>query len=79
MRWSELVDKECIDLVNGEKMGKLDQADLSFHDKTGKIETIWIPQSQGWLKKNNHQTELSWKMIKKIGPETIIIDSSKRK
>ncbi|MBA4494384.1 YlmC/YmxH family sporulation protein [Paenactinomyces guangxiensis] len=76
MRWSEFSEKECVDLVNGEKLGNFSRADLTFHPHTGKIESILIPVSASWFKKNTHKVELSWKMIKKVGPEMIIVNTA---
>lgn len=74
MRWSEFSSKECIDLVNGEKLGSFSQADLSFHPQTGKIESIFIPTQTSWFKKHKYEVEISWKTIKKVGPEMVLVD-----
>ncbi|TCS92559.1 YlmC/YmxH family sporulation protein [Hazenella coriacea] len=76
MRWSEFSTKECVDMVNGEKIGSFSQADLTFHPQTGKIETVLVPTQTSWFKKNKHEVELSWKVIKKIGPEMVLVDTS---
>ncbi|SEN44444.1 YlmC/YmxH family sporulation protein [Lihuaxuella thermophila] len=75
MRWSEFVNKECIDLVNGEKLGNFSHADLSFHPQTGKIESVIIPVHTSWFKRHTHELTLSWKTIKKVGPEMVIVDT----
>jgi YlmC/YmxH family sporulation protein len=76
MRWSELSDKECIDLVNGEKLGSLSHADLKFQPETGKIESILIPTGTSWFKKQFQELEISWEMIKTVGPEMVIVDTA---
>jgi len=75
MRWSEFSDKECIDLVNGEKVGSLSHADLTFDPRTGEIFSIRIPNRSSWLR-NKGEIKIEWKMIRKIGPEMIIVDSN---
>lgn len=78
MRWSEFSSKECVDLVNGERLGSFNHADLSFHPQTGKIESIFVPTQTSWFNKNKHEVELSWRTIKKIGPEMVLVDPSSR-
>jgi YlmC/YmxH family sporulation protein len=75
MRWSEFAEKECIDLVSGERLGNLLHADLRFQPQTGKIEAILIPVGGTWFKKQARQVELSWRVIKKVGPEMVIVDT----
>lgn len=74
MRWSEFSAKECIDLVHGEKVGSLSHADLAFDPLTGKIDSLYIPTNATWFRKNGEK-KVTWKMIRKVGPEMIIIDS----
>lgn len=78
MRWSEWMEKECIDLVHGSKLGNFMHADLTFQMDTGKIERILIPLSHSWFKKPTQYLELSWKMVKKVGPEMVIVDTRER-
>ena len=75
MRWSEFSEKECIDLVNGEKVGSLAHADLTFDPRTGEISSIQIPIRTSWLR-NHGKMKIAWKSIRKIGPEMIIVDSN---
>lgn len=79
LRWSELAEKECIDLVGGERLGDLLHADLSFDPQTGKIHAILLPTESSWFKKKHRFMELTWSMIRKVGPEMLIVDSLDRK
>jgi YlmC/YmxH family sporulation protein len=79
MRWSELIEKECVDMLNGERIDHFSRADLRFHPQTGKIEAILIPASSSWFKKQGVHMEISWSMVKKVGPEMVIIDSAARR
>ncbi|MGA8943509.1 MAG: YlmC/YmxH family sporulation protein [Thermoactinomyces sp.] len=79
MRWSEFAAKECIDLVNGERLGDFLHADMVFDPQTGKIQAILLPTHFSWLKKNRRLLELKWSMIRKVGPEMVIVDSADRK
>jgi len=40
MRWSVLAEKELIDLVNGERLGLMGQADLVVDPGTGKVKSL---------------------------------------
>jgi YlmC/YmxH family sporulation protein len=78
MRWSELIEKECIDLTGGEKLGHFSHADLKIHPETGKIESILIPLQVSWFRKQTRHLELPWQKVKKVGPEMIIVDTAER-
>lgn len=75
MRWSQLMEKECIDLENGSKLGTLHRADLHFDQETGKILTLFIPKRNSLFGKKESDIEISWQAIRKVGPEMIILDS----
>lgn len=78
MRWSEFSAKECIDLVNGEKVGSLSHADLTFDPRTGQISSIFIPIRSSWLR-HHGEVKIEWKMIRKVGPEMVIVDSNPKR
>ena len=76
MRWSELAAKECVDLVLGEKLGSLSKADLSFNPRTGQVESIFVPVGSSWFGRNTKVVKINWCMIRKVGPEMVIIESN---
>lgn len=76
MRWSEFAAKECVDLVLGEKLGSLSKADLSFDHRTGQVEAIFVPIGSTWFRRNTKEVKINWRMIRKVGPEMVIIDSN---
>ncbi|RAL26343.1 YlmC/YmxH family sporulation protein [Thermoflavimicrobium daqui] len=76
MRWSEFLNKECVDLISGEKLGNFSYSDLIIDPSTGSIQSICMPIRTSFFKKNITSLELSWHMIRKVGPEMVIIDSS---
>ena len=78
LRWSELAEKECIDLVGGERLGDLLHADMSFDPQTGKIHAILLPTESSWFKKKHRFMELTWSMIRNSA-EMLIVDSLDRK
>ncbi|MFC7442759.1 YlmC/YmxH family sporulation protein [Laceyella putida] len=80
MRWSEFAVKECVDVGSGEKLGNFAAADMEFNPATGKIEGILLETAKStWFKKNARYLALSWPMIKKIGPEMVIVDTLSEK
>ncbi len=79
MRWSEFAAKECIDLVNGERLGDFMHADMVFDPQNGRIRSVLLPTYSSWLKRNQRSLELKWSMIRKVGPEMVIVDSADRK
>ncbi|SDY47849.1 sporulation protein, YlmC/YmxH family [Thermoactinomyces sp. DSM 45891] len=79
MRWSEMANKECIDLTSGERLGSFSHADLVIDPNSGQIESILIPMGgTSVFKKRSHEVRVAWGMIRKVGPEMVIIDSGRR-
>ncbi|HJV46689.1 MAG TPA: YlmC/YmxH family sporulation protein [Bacillota bacterium] len=79
MRFSEICEKEIIDLDNGERMGVLGQSDLIIHPETGEIESIVLPATSFLrLGKRRDEVVIPWKSIRKIGPDMIIVEWKER-
>lgn len=78
MRLSELAGRELVDMQNGEKMGQLGYADLWIDTETGKIGSLILPGQRRLLSlgKQGGEQSVPWKAVRKIGPDTILIDSS---
>jgi YlmC/YmxH family sporulation protein len=79
MRWSEFSDKELIDLLGGERIGVIGQADLEVDPQTGKIRSMIVPTGSGWFGKKQGTVEIQWNKIRKIGPEMVIVESGFRR
>jgi YlmC/YmxH family sporulation protein len=75
MRWSEFAAKECVDIVHGEKLGSLSHADLSFDPRTGEVEAVYVPVGAKWYSKKRGEMKLAWRMIRKVGPEMVIVEA----
>ena len=77
MRFSDLENKEIINISDGKKLGLVGNCDLTIDLKTGRILEIIIPERDGFwdgfMGKERTMT-ISWKSIKKIGQDTIIVD-----
>lgn len=73
MRWSELAEKELIDLVNGERLGSMGQVDLVIDPRTGKVKSLILTTGGFLFRKKREEMILDWGMIRKIGPEMVIV------
>lgn len=74
MRWSEFSQKQCVDVVNGERLGQF--CDLKVDISTGFIESAFIPSRKSWYKRNQSDIEMKWFMVRKVGTELVIVDSN---
>ncbi|HHT49877.1 MAG TPA: YlmC/YmxH family sporulation protein [Eubacteriaceae bacterium] len=76
MRWQELKNKEIINVLTGERLGLFGDCDIEFDVRDGKINTVLIPESKGYLSfiSDKKIIPISWDNIKKIGPDMIIIE-----
>lgn len=78
MRLSELAGKEVINIGDGGRLGIIEDCDLSFEIKSGRIHSLLLPNKSGFLNIfNDHKTSsIPWGAIKRIGDEVIIVDLS---
>jgi YlmC/YmxH family sporulation protein len=67
------VEKECVNMDTGEKLGTFHRSDLVIDSQTGKIQSILLPIGNSIFRRNMSELSLSWSMIQKIGPELIIV------
>lgn len=76
MRLSHLAGKEVINLSDGARLGVIDECELTFDCKSGRIHTILIPNRNALfnLFNENRTTIIPWQAIKRIGDEVIIVD-----
>ena len=75
MRFSDLNGKEIIDVISGERLGVVGNIDLVINPNTGEIEALLLPQgSQFILGKQKEEICISWKFIRKIGSDMILVE-----
>lgn len=75
MKLSELSGKEIVDVKRAERLGVLGQTDLEINEQTGQIEALLIPNLKWFgFRKQGTEVRVSWRHIKKIGNDMIIID-----
>ena len=78
LRISELRNKDVINIVDGKRIGYIDDIDLDMEQ--GRIEAIIIPTNGGRmfsLFSKGEEAVISWRQIKKIGVDVILIDPDK--
>lgn len=80
MRWSELAGKEIIDIDTGFRMGRVGDAEIVFNPETGEIECLEIPLRRGLgaIFSLGRYVTLPWGLIRRIGPEVLIIETPSR-
>ena len=76
MRLSHLSGKEVINLSDGSRLGIIDECELTFDSKSGRINTILLPNKNGLMSyfSENRTIAIPWQAIKRIGDEVIIVD-----
>lgn len=74
MRYSDISNKEMIDIGSGSRLGMLGQTDIEINLQTGKIESFIIPNYKWFgFKKETEAEKIHWDMIEKIGKDIILI------
>lgn len=72
---SDMQDKDVVDIKTGEKVGNI--IDVEIDNKEGKIINIITYYKKGFFSSmKNDSYKVSWKNIKKIGEDVILIDKN---
>lgn len=73
-RFSELRNKEVINIKNGKRLGFVCDVEISLAQ--GKISAIILPPQKGRLffSGRDDDTVVEWEKIKKIGDDIILVD-----
>ena len=72
----ELIEKEVININNGENIGKFTDAEIDT--KSGKVTALYISEGKkllGFFSKGNERAIL-WSKIVKVGLDVVIVDCS---
>ncbi|MBX5464450.1 MAG: YlmC/YmxH family sporulation protein [Clostridia bacterium] len=73
MLWSDLEGKEIVNLRDGEKLGRMSDADLIIDPATGEIHALAV--EGGWrLLGGRSVWEIPWSSVRRIGSEVVIVD-----
>ncbi len=78
VRWSDLADREMIDIYNGARLGKIKHADMVIDPETGKIAELVINHEGGLLAGlgRNREIRIPWAAVKQVGPQIILVEYS---
>jgi len=73
VRLSELREKEVIDIVSGERLGLLEDADLLVDPRSGRIEAVILPAGGG-LRRKREEVVVPWHLIRRIGSDMVLVE-----
>ncbi|QSX06522.1 YlmC/YmxH family sporulation protein [Sedimentibacter sp. zth1] len=77
MKLSEMYNKEIINIDTGENLGIFGDCDLLINEKTGEINSFVSGQASSFsFFKEQKKKEVTWRNIKKIGSDMIIIEEN---
>ena len=78
MRLSDMTGKEVINIGDGARLGIIEECDLNFDVRTGRIDSIVLPGRGGLLQLFSEYKGciIPWTKIRRIGDEVIITDLS---
>jgi len=79
LRWSEIGAREIIDIYNGARLGRLDQADMIVDTETGQIEEVVVTSSEGSLAGFGRGAEarIPWNAVTRVGPQIVLVELSR--
>ena len=72
MHLSDLQNKDIVSIKDGKKIGNI--VDVKI-DNNGYIVSLIIQRNKFTLFRANHEEEIEWRQIKKIGEDVILVDS----
>lgn len=72
MLLKELQTRDVVNVIDGNKLGKITDIEVDFD--TGKILELTISKNKGLLSFGNNQIKITWDKIVKIGGEVIIVN-----
>lgn len=76
MRLSELTGKEIVNISEGMRLSFIDECELVFDEKSGRIHSMLLPPKSSFTSFFNTGKAIvvHWRDIKKFGEEIIIVD-----
>lgn len=76
MRLSDFTGKEVINLGDGARLGYIEDCDLAFDARSGKINALLLPKRgvMAALMGSDRTQTVPWQAIRRIGDEVVIVD-----
>ena len=73
-----MTGKEVINIGDGARLGVIEECDIGFDARTGRIESLLLPGRGGFLQLFGEYrgAVIPWQSIRRIGDEVIITDLS---
>jgi YlmC/YmxH family sporulation protein len=73
-----MTGKEVINIADGARLGIIEECELAFDARTGRIESLLLPGRGGFLQLFGEYrgAVIPWQSIRRIGDEVIITDLS---
>lgn len=72
MLLKELQTKDVVNVVDGNKLGKITDIEIDF--ETGKILEFTVSKYNNFFRFGNNQLKITWDKIVKLGGEVIIVN-----
>lgn len=80
MRLSEIGEKEIVNLTDGERFGRLSDAELLIDPRYGKIKAMMVPDFRMGRRffgfGSRDYIQVPWSLVKKIGSDIIIFETT---
>ena len=80
MRLSEIGEKEIVNLTDGERFGQLSDAELLIDERYGKIKAMLVQDFRVGRRLfgfgSREYIEVPWSLVKKIGSDIIIFETT---
>ena len=73
MRFTQLAGKEVINILDGERLGRLGECDLAINEVDGTITAMIVPPRPR-LWRAGHEARIPWQAIRRIGPDVMIVE-----
>ncbi len=79
MRYSELAEKEMVNVFDGRRLGVLGNYDLLMDEQTGRIISLVQERRPFFGGKGSEELVIPWSAIKRIGDDVVIVDTARLK
>jgi YlmC/YmxH family sporulation protein len=73
VRFSQLAGKEIINLVDGERLGRLGEADVAIDETTGALAALIVPPRPR-LWRPGLEARIPWEAVRRVGPDVLIVE-----
>lgn len=79
MRYSELAEKEMVNVFDGRRLGVLGNYDLLVDEQSGRIISLVQEKRSFFGARGNEELIIPWSTIKRIGDDVVIVDTARQR